>query len=140
MRATLQALFVAAALSGTLSAVPARADDSSDIQSTISAQLQAFRVEDGAAAYSYAAPNIKTYFPSADIFMSMVKQGYAPVYKSSSATFGALKPEGSGFRQEVFLSDMDGQSWIASYTLERQADGSMKITGCQIRKGDDVSA
>jgi len=27
-----------------------------------------------------------------------------------------------------------------TYTLERQADGSMKITGCAIRKGDDLAA
>ncbi|MEC5290238.1 hypothetical protein VSX64_05540 [Aurantimonas sp. C2-6-R+9] len=29
---------------------------------------------------------------------------------------------------------------MASYTLERQVDGSMKITGCAIRKGDDLAA
>ena len=137
---SLQAVLLTAALLGFSPAFPAYADDAGDVQATINAQLQAFRVEDGATAYSYAAPNIKTYFPSPDIFMKMVQQGYPPVYHSTNATFGALKPEAGGFRQEVFLSDVDGQSWIASYTLERQPDGSMKITGCQIRKGDDVSA
>lgn len=140
MRNGLQAMFLAAFVAGVPLCNPAKADDMGDVQAAISAQLQAFRAADGAAAYSYAAPNIRSYFPSAEIFMKMVEQGYAPVYHSSNATFGSLKSEASGFRQEVFLSDADGQSWIASYTLQRQPDGSIKISGCQIRKGEDVGA
>lgn len=119
---------------------PAAADDASDIKTVVSGQLDAFKTGNGAAAYSYAAPNIRAMFPTADVFMSMVQQGYAPVFKSSSATFGGMTVEGSGFRQEVYLTDANGQSYIASYTLERQGDGSLKITGCSIRKGDDVAA
>ncbi|NDW05351.1 DUF4864 domain-containing protein [Jiella pacifica] len=117
----------------------ARADDAGDIQATISAQLGAFNAGNGAEAYSYAAPNIQTMFPSPGQFMGMVQSAYDPVYRSESAVFGALKPEGSGFRQEVHLTDRKGKSWIASYTLQRQPDGSMKITGCSLRKGDDVA-
>lgn len=119
---------------------PAAADDASDIKTVIAAQLQAFKAGDGAAAYSFAAPNIKAMFPNAEMFMTMVQGGYAPVFRSSNATFGELKAEGSGFRQEVYLTDQSGQSHIASYTLERQPDGSLKITGCSIRKGDDLAA
>lgn len=119
---------------------PAVADDAGDIKSVVSAQLEAFKAGDGTKAYSYAAPNIQKMFPSADVFMGMVQQGYAPVFKSSNATFGKMAVEGSGFRQEVYLTDSNGQSYIASYTLERQPDGALKITGCSIRKGDDVAA
>jgi len=125
-----------------LVAVPvlgAKADDAADIQATISAQLDAFNAGNGAEAYSYAAPNIKSLFPSPQAFMGMVRSGYDPVYRSSGAVFGELSPHGSGYRQEVYLTDSKGQSWIASYTLERQADGLMKITGCRLRKGDDIA-
>ncbi|WP_082652227.1 DUF4864 domain-containing protein [Aureimonas sp. AU12] len=118
----------------------AYADDASDARSAISGQLDAFKAADGAGAYGYAAPNIRQIFPNPDIFMTMVERGYPPVYQSSNVTFGAMKPEGAGLRQEVFLSDKAGQSWIASYTLERQPDGTLKISGCQIRKGNDVGA
>ena len=121
-------------------ATQSRADDSSDVRAAISAQLDAFRAGDGTAAYSFAAPNVTALFPTPEIFMSMVQRGYDPVYRSSGVTFGDLQPNGSGFRQEVFLSDTAGQSWIASYTLARQPDGSMKITGVQIRRGNDLSA
>ena len=138
MRRCLQSLALVAVLAGA--AAPASADDASDIRAVITQQLKAFKTGDGAAAYSLAAPNIQRMFPSPEIFMSMVQSGYAPVFQSSNATFGPLKPEGAGFRQEVHLTDQNGQSHIASYTLERQPDGSLKITGCSIRKGDDVSA
>ena len=117
----------------------ARADDAGDIQAAISAQLDAFNAGNGPEAYSYAAPNIQAIFPSPGQFMGMVQSAYDPVYHSESAVFGALKAESSGFRQEVYLTDRKGQSWVASYTLQRQPDGSMKITGCSLRKGDDVA-
>jgi hypothetical protein len=120
--------------------LPASADDAGDIKSVISGQLQAFKSGDGSAAYSYAAPNIKRMFPSEAAFMAMVEGGYAPVFRSSNAVFGPMTAEGGGFRQEVYLTDSGGQSYIASYTLERQPDGSLKITSCAIRKGTDVSA
>jgi hypothetical protein len=139
MRQFLTSLTLAGLL---LTAAPlaSRADDAGDIQTVISGQLQAFKTGDGAAAYSYAAPNIQRMFPSQAAFMAMVEGGYAPVFRSSNAVFGKMTAEGSGFRQEVYLTDPTGQSYIASYTLERQPDGSLKITGCAIRKGSDVSA
>ncbi|MBC8129144.1 MAG: DUF4864 domain-containing protein [Rhizobiaceae bacterium] len=140
MRSRLSPLAFALCLAASLMAGPAAADDAADIKTVISGQLQAFKAGDGAAAYSFAAPNVKAMFPNADMFMTMVEGGYAPVFRSSNATFGELKAEGSGFRQEVNLTDPSGQSHIASYTLERQPDGSLKITGCSIRKGDDLAA
>ena len=138
MRKRLQFL----ALSALLLTVPvaAQADDAGDIKTVISGQLQAFKTGDGPTAYSYAAPNIKQMFPSQAAFMAMVEGGYAPVFRSSNAVFGKMTPEGKGCRQEVYLTDKSGQSYIASYTLERQPDGSLKITSCAIRKGTDVSA
>ncbi len=117
-----------------------QADDASDIKAVISGQLQAFKAGDSAGAYGYAAPSIKSMFPSPDIFMGMVRGGYAVVADSNNVTFGPMRSENDGFRQEVNMTDSTGQSFIASYTLARQPDGSLKITGCSIRKGDDVSA
>ncbi|WP_232845864.1 DUF4864 domain-containing protein [Aurantimonas marina] len=72
-------LMATVALTGMVLASPARADDASDVQAAISGQLEAFRSDDGAGAYSYAAPNIKAIFPSPQIFMGMVRSGYDPV-------------------------------------------------------------
>ena len=55
--------------------------DRAAMQSTIEQQLQAFLRDDGATAYSFAAPNIKTMYPTVDVFMAMVRQGYPQVYR-----------------------------------------------------------
>src|SRR5687768_15922595 len=57
-------------------------------QRVIEAQLKAFQADDGARAYSYAAPGVKRIFPSVDAFMSMVESGYLPVRRPKRYSFG----------------------------------------------------
>jgi hypothetical protein len=113
---------------------PAVADDVATAQSVIRAQEQAFSRGDAAAAYSHAAPEIKQLFPQADIFLQMVQQGYAPVYRHKSFEFGEARAAGGRIAQRVHIIDDNGEAWEAMYTLEQQPDGSLKITGCSLLK------
>jgi len=122
------------ALSVALIGLSARADDVATAQGVIRAQEQAFMRDDASAAYSHAAPAIKEIFPAPDIFMSMVQNGYAPVYRHKSFEFGESKVEGSSIAQRVHIVDANGEAWEALYTLEQQPDGSYKITGCTLLK------
>jgi len=126
------ALLIAIIIS--FNAVPARADDVAVAQGVIRAQEQAFARDDAAAAYAQAAPAIQEIFPAPDIFMSMVQNGYAPVYRHKSFEFGESKTEGNSIAQRVHIVDANGEAWEALYTLELQADGSYKITGCSLLK------
>jgi len=126
------ALLVAIIVS--FSAVPAYADDVAVAQGVIRAQEQAFARDDAAAAYAQAAPAIREIFPAPDIFMSMVQNGYAPVYRHKSFEFGESRSEGTSIAQRVHIVDANGEAWEALYTLEQQADGSYKITGCSLLK------
>ena len=127
-------LALIAVLLFALAAPSAAADDVAAAQDVIRAQEQAFSHDDAAAAYSYAAPAIQQLFPQADIFMSMVQNSYAPVYRHRSFEFGEARSEGSWIAQRVHIVDANGEAWEALYTLERQADGSLKITGCSLLK------
>ena len=122
------------ALAVAFSPLTARADDVTTAQGVIRAQEQAFVHDDATAAYSYAAPAIKQLFPAPDIFMSMVQNGYAPVYRHKSFEFGDSRTEGSAIAQRVHIIDANGEAWEALYTLEQQPDGSYKITGCSLLK------
>ena len=115
-------------------AAPARADDVAAAQSVIRAQEQAFSRDYAAAAYSHAAPEIKQLFPQADMFMQMVQQGYAPVYRHKTFEFGEARAAGGHIAQRVHIVDDNGEAWEAMYTLEQQPDGSLKITGCSLLK------
>jgi hypothetical protein len=113
------------------------ADDIAAAQSVIQAQEQAFGRDDAAAAYSYAAPAIQKLFPRPDIFMAMVQNGYAPVYRHKSFEFGEARSEGGWVAQRVHIIDANGEAWEAMYTLEQQADGRYRITGCTLLKAGD---
>jgi Domain of unknown function (DUF4864) len=115
-------------------ASPGFADDVAAAQGVIRAQEQALGRDDAAAAYSYAAPAIRQLFPQADIFMSMVQNSYPPVYRHKSFEFGEARAADGRIAQRVHIVDANGEAWEALYTLEQQADGSLKITGCSLLK------
>lgn len=109
-------------------------------QTVIDSQLKAFIANDGATAYSFAAPNVKQIFPTVDIFMNMVTNGYAPVRKPQSYSFGRVEQTAPGsIVQQVLIVGPDGKDYEAVYTLQQQPDGSFKITGCSLRASTSVS-
>jgi len=121
-------------------AAPARAvDDVAAAQGVIGSQMEAFSRDDAAAAYSHAAPAIQEIFPQADIFMSMVRNSYAPIYRHKSFDFGEARVSDGTIAQRVHIVDADGIPWEALYTLELQPDGSVKITGCVLLRAGQAA-
>jgi hypothetical protein len=117
-----------------LGSTASAADDVATAQSVIRSQEQALGHDDAAAAYSYAAPAIRQLFPQADIFMYMVQNSYAPIYRHKSFEFGEARAADGKIAQRVHIVDANGEAWEALYTLETQPDGSLKITGCSLLK------
>jgi len=109
-------------------------------QSSVDAQLRAFQAGDSARAYSYAAPNVQRIFPTVEAFMGMVNGGYMPVAKPKSYAFGKAEELAAGaIMQQVLIVGPDGKDYEAVYTLERQADGTFRITGVSLRAANSVS-
>jgi Domain of unknown function (DUF4864) len=126
--ALLVAVFVGAIL-------PAAAEeDVAAGQAVIRSQEEAFRRDDAAAAYTFAAPGIKSLYQTPDTFMFMVRSGYAPVYRHRSFEFGEAKTYEGKIYQQVHIIDANGDAWEALYTLEPQADGTFKISACILKK------
>ena len=130
----MRALVLLAALLTGLASPAAAADDVATAQSVIRSQAEALGRDDAATAYSYAAPAIQQIFPQADIFMSMVRGSYAPVYRHKSFEFGEARVSDGTIAQRVHIIDADGIPWEALYTLELEPDGSVKISGCVLLK------
>ena len=123
--------------------LPAQAQSDSDrarIQAIIRSQIEAFQRDDGAAAYSYAAPSLKQVFPTVDGFMAMVKNGYTPLYRPKSYSFGEVKSADGKLLQALEVLGPNGDYWEAIYTFVRQEDGSWKIVSCYLVKAKDTSA
>lgn len=110
------------------------AEDIAVAQSVIQAQEEAFNRDDAAAAYTYAAPSIKSWYRTPETFMYMVRNGYAPVYRHKSFEFGEATILDGKITQLVHIIDADGVAWEALYTLEPQSDGALKISACVLTK------
>ena len=107
----------------------------------ITSQIEAMARDDAAAAYGFAAPEIRMLYPSPDHFMAMVKKGYAAVVRPSAYDFAEAEVIGTRLvRQVVEITAADGSSWTAEYYLSQQADGSLKISGCRLLKRDGIGA
>lgn len=136
--AVLAALFMSISVASAQSLSEA---DKSTFQSIITGQIEAFRADDGARAYSYAAPMIRQIFPTPETFMRMVQQGYPQVYRPQSFRFGDAGFSASGRpTQRVSIVGPDGMSYEAIYTMEQQPDGTWAINGCAIVRAPDISA
>ena len=138
----LVALTLSLALASGLAA-PANAQDvdastQAAVETVISGQIAAFRADDGALAYSFAAPSIKRIFPDPDRFMAMVREGYRPVYRPRDFRFARIGAVGGEIVQEVDIIGPDGKDWIAVYSLKQHEDGSWKITGCVLKETEDL--
>ena len=66
--------------------------------------------------------------------MSMVQNGYAPVYRAPEFRVWRGAAADGRIAQRVHIIDANGEAWEVLYTLERQPDGSLKITGCSLLK------
>jgi hypothetical protein len=116
------------------------ASDKSAIQSVIDRQIAAFRRDDGAEAFSYATPDLQAQFGSSDIFMGMVRTGYAPVYRPRSYQFRELKTVNGVITQQVYVVGPDGVARLALYFMQQQKDGSWRVSGCVLLdfEGDEA--
>lgn len=110
------------------------AGDRAAIKSVIESQMAAFLRDDAANAFSFANPTIQRMFGTPERFLSMVREGYAPVYRPSSVIFGPLDEVEGQWIQAVSVVGPDGQPALALYTMEKQADGSWRIAGCTLTR------
>ncbi|HUQ38185.1 MAG TPA: DUF4864 domain-containing protein [Aestuariivirga sp.] len=109
------------------------ATEKSEFQRIITAQISAFRADDGPTAYSFAAPVVRNIFPTPEIFMSMVKRGYPQVYRPQSFNFteALIDPMGRP-AQKMLVVGPDGKTYEALYSMEKQPDGTWRISGCTL--------
>ena len=126
----------AVALAQDDSAPPGPADAAA-IRAVIEHQLVAFQRDDAASAFSDASPGIQAKFGTPDVFMEMVRTGYQPVYRPRETEFRDLVAGPEGLVQKVLFVGPDGRPVLALYSMEREDDGSWRISGCVLLEPAD---
>lgn len=110
--------------------LPAAAEDRrTAFEAVIEGQIEAFARDDGAAAFSFASPDIQGMFGNPDRFMEMVRAGFRPVYRPRSYVFEPPITADGLPAQPVRMIGPDGRGVIALYRMEEQPDGSWRIAG-----------
>ena len=132
MRRLLCALLLILAPRAALAQASVAPADARAMREVIEAQIDAFRHDDAARAFSLATPGIRETFGSAENFMEMVRKSYAVVYRPKDVVFEAPVMIEGEVVQPVRMTDQDGGAWIAVYPMQRQPDGSWRTNGCQI--------
>lgn len=102
------------------------------IRRTVGDQLDALRAGDAERAFSFAAPGIRAQFATADNFMRMVRSGYSALLDAVSSELLQGAVIGGDVIQPLRLALPDSTVVVALYTMERQADGQWRISGCVI--------
>ncbi len=115
-------------------AVPVRAEglaatDQADIVAVIRDQIAAFQANDAARAFGYASPGIQAKFGTPEAFLEMVRIGYFPVYRGEGLAFRGITIEDGVPVQAVEVRGASGLGVLALYFMERQPDGSWRISG-----------
>ena len=125
-------------------ALPAAAQvspsDRTAIRDVIEGQIEAFRRDDGAAAFGYASPSIQNMFGTSETFMDMVRQGYRPVYRPRVFEFREIVTLHGMVTQKVHVIGPDGRPVTALYPMTQQPDGSWRIEGCYLQAPDEHQA
>jgi hypothetical protein len=127
-------------LACTAQAQSVSSTDRAAIRQVIQGQVDAFRRDDGAAAFGYASPTIQGMFGSPDVFMDMVRQGYQPVYRPRAFDFREIVELHGQPAQTVDVIGPDGKPVIAVYPMRQLPDGTWRIDGCFLQAPDQHQA
>ncbi len=112
---------------------------STEIEANIAAQIQAFKADDFATAFTFASPNIQRLFGNPDNFGAMVRNGYPMVWRPSDVRFLELREVSGALWQKVMITDGDGAVHILDYQMIQQENG-WKINGVQLLGRADPAA
>ena len=105
------------------------------LHAVIRGQLEAFRKDDYAAAYKFAAAGIREQFPLA-AFETMVKSNYPAIAKSEEAVFGLTLDDGEKAAVNVRVVGPKHESVSYQYLLERDGD-DWRIGGVYVLRQDE---
>lgn len=132
MRTFLLSLACVLAFSGLLRA------QGNEIEGVITRQLDAFRADDFATAFTFASPSIRGMFGTAENFGRMVTQGYPMVWRPADVEYLGLREERGTLAQRVQIVDAEGRLHLLDYFMIETVDG-WKINGVQFVEADAQS-
>jgi Domain of unknown function (DUF4864) len=108
------------------------AADWSAIKKVIAEQRSALKSGNAAKAFSFATPAIRDQFGDAATFIDMVRALYSALLTARYVEFLDGAVIDGAVVQPLRLIDTDNTVRVALYIMERQPNGTWRISGCRI--------
>jgi hypothetical protein len=109
------------------------------VQQTILDQIEAFKADDFATAFTFASPTIKSIFMSPENFGMMVRNGYPMVHRPGSVRMLEQRDVAGRLWQKVMITDQAGRSHILDYQMIETESG-WQINAVQLLPEPGVGA
>ncbi|HSV54576.1 MAG TPA: DUF4864 domain-containing protein [Burkholderiaceae bacterium] len=110
------------------------------VRDVIQAQLDAFAQDDADTAFELATPGIRATLGKSERLLALVREAYPMVYRAASVAYFKAEESNGTVLQLVRITDPHSKSWLAIFSLERQADASWRISGCLVTESGWLSA
>jgi Domain of unknown function (DUF4864) len=115
------------------------ATDREKIQRVITLQIRAFERNDEAIAFSYSSPESRRHFGTPRAFMDAVRIGYSALYRNTSRQFLEAATIDGITIQPMRVITANGETIVAFYTMEQQADQEWRVGGCELSPATNTS-
>ena len=135
----MRSLLFGMALAGLMTAAYAEEPRNPGIEGVIQNQITALKADDFVKAFTFASPNIKGIFGTAENFGAMVAQGYPMVYRPDSVRMMELRRVAGNLWQRVMITDLAGRTHLLDYMMIETPDG-WQINAVQLLPEQGVGA
>ncbi|MEO9683274.1 MAG: DUF4864 domain-containing protein [Tateyamaria sp.] len=112
---------------------------STEVESTINSQIEAFQADNFTQAFEFASPAIQGIFGTPQNFGRMVTQGFPMVWRPADVTYLDLREINGTLHQKVQITDADGRVHLLDYRMI-ETDTGWKINGVQLLESADLNA
>jgi hypothetical protein len=112
-------------------ALPAQEPANPSIEAIIKNQIAAFQADDFVRAFTFASPDIKNIFGTAQNFGVMVQRGYPMVHHPKSVRMLDLREVNGRYWQRVMIVDNAGATHMLGYEMIETSEG-WQINAVQI--------
>lgn len=109
------------------------------IQDVIGGQIEAFKADDFATAFSFASPTIKRLFGTPERFGAMVRQGYPMVWRPADVQYLGQEERGAFTYQTILIQDAEGTFHALEYEMIPTETG-WQINGVRFVQPPGLSA
>ena len=109
-----------------------------EIKDVIQRQIEAFKKDDFATAFTFASPMIQRLFRNSENFGDMVREGYPMVWRPERVDFLGLRLQSGRMIQRVLITDMAGAEYVLEYFMIETENGWV-INGVTLLGQPDAS-